>query len=60
MATSVAIMAFGMWLPASPFGSWLGFVKLPDLYWPILFATLIGYVSLTQLVKTWLHRRGWI
>jgi Mg2+-importing ATPase len=60
MATSVAIMALGMWLPASPLGPWLGFEKLPDLYWPILVLTLVGYVSLTQLVKTWLHRKGWI
>jgi Mg2+-importing ATPase len=60
IATSVVIMAIGIWLPASPLGPWLGFQKLPDLYWPILALTLIGYVALTQLVKTWLHRKGWI
>jgi Mg2+-importing ATPase len=60
IVTSVAIMALGMWLPASPLGPWLGFEKLPDLYWPILVLTLVSYVSLTQLVKTWLHRKGWI
>lgn len=60
IATSVVIMAVGVWLPASPFGPWLGFERLPDLYWPILAATLIGYVTLTQIVKTWLYRKGWI
>ena len=28
--------------------------------WPNLAATLVGYVALTQAVKSWLMRRGWI
>jgi Mg2+-importing ATPase len=60
IATSVIIMAVGVWLPYSPFGSYLGFTELPPLYWPILVLTLLGYVGLTQLVKAWLHRKGWI
>src|ERR1700719_4925571 len=35
-ATTVAIMAFGMWLPYSPMASALGFTHLPRAYWPIL------------------------
>jgi Mg2+-importing ATPase len=41
-------------------GLWLGFVPLPALYWPLLLATLVSYVALTQLVKMWLVRKKWI
>jgi Mg2+-importing ATPase len=30
------------------------------LYWPLLALTLLSYVVLTQLVKTWLLRMKWI
>lgn len=58
--TTVAIMAFGIWLPHSPVGPALGFTKLPPLYWPILFLTLLAYICLTQLIKVWLLRKKWI
>jgi Mg2+-importing ATPase len=58
--TTVAIMAFGLWLPSSPIGPWLGFVPLPPLYYFLLICTLLCYVLLTQGVKTWLLRKGWI
>src|SRR5271166_1099853 len=58
--TSGAIMLVGAWLPVSPIGSWLGFVPLPALYWPLLLATLVLYVALTQLVKMFLVRKKWI
>ena len=32
----------------------LGFVPLPWQFWPILAVTLLCYVGLTQLIKTWL------
>jgi Mg2+-importing ATPase len=60
MATSAAIMLLGLWLPSSPLGPVLGFTHLPDLYWPLLVLTLLAYVSLTQVVKSWLHNRRWI
>jgi Mg2+-importing ATPase len=61
LVTTAAIMAFGMWLPFSPFfANLLGFTELPPLYWPILFATVVCYLVLTQTVKTWLLRKGWI
>jgi Mg2+-importing ATPase len=41
-------------------GTYLGFVELPALYWPFLAVTLLAYMGLTQVVKTWLLRRGWI
>jgi Mg2+-importing ATPase len=59
-ATTVSIMALGMWLPYSPLASALGFTHLPRLYWPILMLTLLGYVGLTQIIKFWLLRKHWI
>ena len=53
-------MAVGVWLPFSPIGPWLGFTPLPSLYWPLLVLTLACYVLLTQGVKMWLIRKGWI
>ena len=41
-----------------PVPDWLGFSPLP-LYWPILVATLVAYLAVTQTVKTWLLRRRW-
>ncbi|MGP0073210.1 MAG: magnesium-translocating P-type ATPase [Bryobacteraceae bacterium] len=59
-ATTLAIMAFGMWLPYSPLASSLGLVHLPGLYWPILLLTLLSYMILTQVIKVWLLRKQWI
>ena len=58
IVTTAAIMVVGAWLPllahsarrsASP--------RCRSLYWPLLLLTLLGYVLLTQVVKTWLARR---
>jgi len=57
--TALVIMV-GMWLPFSPVGAALGFVPLPQLYWPLLGLTLACYMLLTQLAKVWLLRRKWI
>jgi Mg2+-importing ATPase len=58
--TTLLIMGIGAWLPFSPLASKLGFTPLPGLYWPILFATLVCYVVLTQVVKMWLIRKAWL
>ena len=58
--TTMAIMAFGAWLPYSPLASSLGLVHLPGLYWPILLATLLVYSCLTQGIKVLLLRMKWI
>ncbi len=60
MATTVSIMALGMWLPFSPLASALGFSPLPPLYWILLTATLFCYLVLTQIIKGWLLRKAWI
>jgi P-type Mg2+ transporter len=57
IATSLAIVAIGAWLPVSPLAATLGFVALPAMYWPILGAMLLAYVILTQVVKTWFIKR---
>ena len=59
-ATTVVIMAVAAWLPYSPLAPSLGFIALPPLYWPILLATLLCYVVLTQAVKMWLIRKAWL
>jgi Mg2+-importing ATPase len=58
--TGVAIMLVGIWLPYSPVASALDLKPLPALYWPLVAATLLCYVVLTQLVKVWLLRKAWI
>ena len=58
--TSLAIMGVGALLPFSPLAKPLGLQALPPLYWPILLATLVSYVVVTQLIKVWLLRRKWI
>jgi Mg2+-importing ATPase len=60
LATSAAIMAVGVTLPFTRLGGYLGFTALPAPYWPYLAATLLGYVALTQVVKTWLLRQRWL
>ena len=55
--TTLLIMAIGAVLPYSPLATALGFVPLPPLYWLLLLLTLLCYVGLTQIVKTWLIRR---
>jgi len=59
-ATTLSIMALGVWLPYSPLASALGFTALPRLYWPILMLTLLAYMGLTQIIKVWLLRKHWI
>ncbi|MCX6908793.1 MAG: magnesium-translocating P-type ATPase, partial [Verrucomicrobia bacterium] len=58
--TTVLIMAIGAWLPYSPAAAALGFVPLPPFYWLLLALTLLCYVGLTQVIKTWLIRKSWV
>jgi Mg2+-importing ATPase len=58
--TTIAIMGVGAWLPFSPLGQYLGFVPLPWQFWPLLAMTLICYVGLTQLIKSWMVKKNWI
>ncbi len=58
--TGAAIMVIGIAIPFLPLGRYLGFSPLPSLYWPIIAATMLCYLLLTQGVKVWLLRRAWI
>jgi Mg2+-importing ATPase len=58
--TTFMVMAIGALLPYSPLAQFLGFVPLPWEFWPLLLLTLVCYVGLTQIVKTWLLRNKWI
>ena len=58
--TTIAIMGVGAWLPFSPVARFLGFVPLPWQFWPFLAVTLVCYVALTQVIKTWLIRKSWV
>lgn len=60
LAMSAIIMAIGVAIPFTPLGRHLGFTTLPGLYWPLLGATLLCSVLLTQGVKMLLLRRRWI
>lgn len=60
LLTSLSIMALGVMIPYSPLGTYLGFMPLPSLYWPLLALTLLAYMLVTQGVKMWLLRRAWI
>jgi Mg2+-importing ATPase len=57
--SSLLIVAIGAWLPFSPLANMLGFVPLPPLFWLFLAGILLGYIMLTQVVKTWfVHKYG--
>jgi Mg2+-importing ATPase len=47
-------------MPYSPLAPALGLVPLPGLFWPLLLLTLLCYVGLTQVIKMWLARKGWV
>jgi Mg2+-importing ATPase len=60
LVTTGLIMAAGAWLPFSPLAKYLDFTPLPLAFWPFLAATLVAYMLLTHVVKTWLVRKRWI
>ena len=60
MVMSSVIMLVGVAIPFSPLGKYLGFTRLPPLYWPLLAVSLLCYAALTQTVKMWLLRKQWI
>jgi Mg2+-importing ATPase len=57
LLTTLAVMAFGAWLPFSPLAKFLGLTRLPAIFFGWLAGFLIAYSILTHLVKTWFSRR---
>jgi Mg2+-importing ATPase len=54
---TLAVMAAGLAVPFSPLGAAVGLAPLPWVYFLWLAATLVGYCTLTQVVKQWYIRR---
>jgi Mg2+-importing ATPase len=60
LAATAAIMAIGIFIPMGPFAHYFKLQALPGSYFPILALILLGYVTLTQFMKSFYTRRfGW-
>jgi Mg2+-importing ATPase len=60
MAMTIAIMAIGLWLPLGPVADYFRLQALPLPYFGWLAAILIGYCTLTTVMKRFYIRRfGW-
>jgi Mg2+-importing ATPase len=59
-ATTAAVAVVAVWLPSSPLAKLFGFVPLPAAWWPVLGATLAGYLAAAWGLKKWLVARGWV
>ncbi len=57
MSLTFFIMAIGIYIPFSPFGSSIGLQPLPLIYFPWLIGILLSYCMLTQVVKGWYIKR---
>ncbi len=61
MFSTCCVIAFGLYLPFSPFASALSFVPLPPLYFVLLFIGIVLYFLITQLLKLWFIKKyDWI
>jgi Mg2+-importing ATPase len=60
LVTTAAIMAVGIFLPMGPIAHYFKLQALPVAYFPVLAAILLGYMTLTQMMKNFYSRRfGW-
>lgn len=60
MAMTLAIMALGLWLPLGPLAGYFRLQALPPAYYGWLVAILLGYCTLTTLMKrVYIRRYGW-
>jgi P-type Mg2+ transporter len=60
MAMTVGIVALGLWLPLGPLADDFRLVPLPPAYYLWLLAILVGYGTLTTVMKRYYIRRfGW-
>lgn len=55
--TTLGICCLGVWFPFSPFAESLGLVALPHKYWLFLGPILFCYMTLTQILKSWLVKK---
>ena len=54
---TLLIMALGIIIPFTPFGSSIGLEPLPLSYFPWLVGILLSYCVLTQAIKSWYIKR---
>jgi Mg2+-importing ATPase len=60
LATTIAIMAIGVFLPMGPLSHYFKLQPLPPLYFVFLPLILLGYMGLTQAMKgAYARRYGW-
>jgi Mg2+-importing ATPase len=60
LATSLAIIAIGAFLPMGPLAHYFKLQPLPPLYFLFLVLIVLGYMALTQAMKGYYARRfGW-
>ena len=60
MGMTLLIMATGLWLPVSPLAGYFMLQPLPAAYYGWLLALLLGYCTLTTLMKRlYVRRYGW-
>ncbi len=60
MAMTLAIVAIGLWLPAGPLAGYFRLQALPAAYDGWLVAILLGYATLTTLMKRiYIRRHSW-
>ena len=52
-AMTLVIVCIGVIIPFSPLGESIGMTAMPMLYFPWLVLILLGYCTLTQIVKNW-------
>lgn len=57
MATTLAIVAVGLWLPMGPLADYFKLQALPAAYYGWLLAILLGYCTLTTVMKRVYIRR---
>jgi P-type Mg2+ transporter len=57
---TIAVVAFGMLIAVGPMAHVFKFAPLPAAYFPWWAAMVLGYIALTQVIKSWYLRRfGW-
>ncbi|STQ91193.1 magnesium-translocating P-type ATPase [Iodobacter fluviatilis] len=60
LAMTALIMAIGILLPMGPWAHYFKLQALPLAYFPCLIAILLGYITLTQIMKgIYARRYGW-
>ena len=57
LLSSIIILSIAVLITLTPVAAYLGFVKLPLLYWGILIIMMLLYITLTQIVKTFISRK---